>query len=171
VDTVLAYPIRLALPWAIGLQFSSFPSYPQFTAFLPPFEQSLQDGEVGHAVDPSFHTAGATGLQGRQGVVEPHIHAVYQLPGQLLVIVLRESDPPGELGVLRQAKDLLDQPLAVNVDGVGLAGEAEVLPAFVLDCVHSRARPAGRASETVPAPVNASSTIGCRPDSPGRRWS
>ena len=73
-----------------------------------------------------LHAAGAAGLQGRRGVVQPDVDALHQVAGDLDVVVLEEDDALAELVPLGQVDELPDQLLAGVVLGVGLAGEDDL---------------------------------------------
>jgi hypothetical protein len=58
--------------------------------------------------------------------IEPHVHALDQIASHGHVVVFQEHQPPGELGPLDLAIDLLDQLFARVIGRVGLAGQDEL---------------------------------------------
>ncbi len=89
-------------------------------ALAPP---AVQHAQVDDAVDARLLPGGAAGLHGVLRGVEPDVHAGDQLARQRQVVALHQHDAAGELRSPRELVDHLDEVLARQVVGVGLAGE------------------------------------------------
>lgn len=84
---------------------------------VPP---AVTDREVEAAVERGLHPAGAAGLQRAQRVVEPDVAAGVELLGHAHAVVRQEDDAVAYPGVVGEPHQLLDEPLAAVVGGVGL---------------------------------------------------
>ena len=95
------------------------PSYPsthqpsRMERFSPPLHGDL-------------HAAGARGFERPARVVQPHVHALNEVAGDVHVVVFDEDHAAAELRLARLLHHALDEFLAAVVLRVGLAGEDEL---------------------------------------------
>ena len=87
---------------------------------------SVEDGQVQPAVEDHLLAAGARGLEWTPRVVEPHVHALHQMPSDVDVVVLDKQHLARKARVPAQACDLLQDLLAGTVAGMGFAREDEL---------------------------------------------
>ena len=78
------------------------------------------------AVRSGFHPTRAAGLEGSAGVVQPHIATAHEHSADLDVVVFNKNQVALQLAVLGEMGDFLDEPLAVFIGGMRLAGEDEL---------------------------------------------
>ena len=99
---------------------------PAVSAVVPLVPPAVPDRDVEPAVERGLHARGAAGLQRPQRVVQPHVAALHQGPGERHVVVGQEHDPVPDRGIVGERDHLLDQPLAAVVGGMRLAREDEL---------------------------------------------
>ena len=82
---------------------------------------AVQDRGIEHPVDSCFHTGGTAGLHAAAGSVQPDIHALDEVAGDLHVVVFQEKEAPFYPGAFGEFDDLPDEILAGVICRVGLA--------------------------------------------------
>ena len=92
-------------------------------ALVPP---AVEHADVDDAVGRGLHARRARRLERPSRVVEPHVDALDQEPGDPDVVVLEDEHATPELGAARPAEDVLDDALPGSVRGVRLAGEDDL---------------------------------------------
>ena len=70
-----------------------------------------------------LHAAGAAGLKGAAGIIQPHIATAHHHSANLDVVVFNKHQVPLQLAVLGEVGDFLDEPFPVLIGGMGFAGE------------------------------------------------
>ena len=81
-------------------------------------------------MEGGFHTTGAAGFLGAEGVVEPDVATGDEVAADVDVVVLDQNDAALEGGLLGEAINFLGELPAAIVLGVGLAGEENLDRAF-----------------------------------------
>ena len=99
---------------------------PPVVAVVPFDPPAVEDRQVQPAVAANLHPAGAAGFERAARVVQPHVHALHQIPRDVHVVVFDEHDPLAELRLARLLDDALDQFLAAAVLRVRLAREDDL---------------------------------------------
>ena len=100
---------------------------------------AVEDRQVQAAVEHGLLAAGAGGFQRAAGIVQPHVHALDQVPADVDVVIFDEDQPAGEARIVPQVGDPLDQLLARLVGRMGLAGEDDLQrPLRVVDHAATR---------------------------------
>src|SRR5690242_16701513 len=97
--------------------------------FAPP---AVENAEAEAAMATGLHAAGAGSFQRTARVVQPDIAAGNHLARNVNVIVFQEDQIPGEFAVLAQVNDLLNEPFAVVVPRMRLAGKNELHRALLV---------------------------------------
>ena len=92
----LALDLVLEVRVGVALAAADRPAQVGLIALDPP---AVQDRAVQHAVGGRLHAAGAGGLMRPARRVEPHVHALHQVAGDVDVVVLEEDDPPADVGL------------------------------------------------------------------------
>jgi len=82
----------------------------------------IENRQVECAVDHRFHAAGTTGFQRTAWRVQPHVHALHELPGYIDVVVFQEYNFPDKPRVSRSGEDPLNELLALFVGRMGFPG-------------------------------------------------
>ena len=72
--------------------------------FIPP---AVQNRKRKTPVENRFLPAGAAGFEGPSGIVQPHIHALYQMAGDVVIVILDENDSPHVSGIVAEFCDAL----------------------------------------------------------------
>src|SRR5690606_18790610 len=98
---------------------SDRPAIQAVVPFRPP---PIENRKVESTMDGNFLPARSTRLHGAARIVQPHIAARNQRPGDLHVVVLEENDAPSKIRMLRGLHDALDEPLSTLVGRMRLAG-------------------------------------------------
>src|SRR5512139_74682 len=88
--------------------------------FVPP---AIENGEIQTPVQNDLLTAGAASLQWSSRVVQPHIHSLDEVAGDVIIVVFDENHSPPVGGVDAISRDPRQEQLALGVPGVRLAGE------------------------------------------------
>jgi hypothetical protein len=88
--------------------------------FVPP---AIENREIQTPVQNDLLTAGAASLQWSSRGVQPHVHSLDKVAGDVVIVVLDENDPPPVGGVDAISRDPLQEQLALAVPRVSLAGE------------------------------------------------
>ncbi len=90
------------------------------------FPPAVENAAIGQAVEAGLLAAGAAGLVGTNGGIEPDVTAAHQVPGHIDVVVFEEDNTPLELRLARELVDLADEVLAGLVVGMRLAGKNDL---------------------------------------------
>ena len=112
-------PVLLVIVVALGA-VADGPAHFRGVALIPP---AVQNGAVEAEVGSNLHAARAAGLHGPTRVVQPDVDAVHQLAGHGHVVVLHKQQAVLDAVFAGEADDLLNEPLAALVAGMGLAAE------------------------------------------------
>ena len=107
----------------VGLAAADGPAVVAGPALVPP---AVEHADVDDAVRGRLHAGRAGRLERPARVVEPHVDALDEEPGDPDVVVLEDEHATPELGAARPAEDVLDDALAGPVRGVRLAGEDDL---------------------------------------------
>jgi len=104
-------------------------SEPVFTVVClrPP---TIHYTEINHTVDGCLHAAGPAGLLGPPGIIEPNIHAPYQIPGHVNVVILQENNLPPESIQIGYINHPFYQLLPWPVGRMGLTGKYNLYGLF-----------------------------------------
>ena len=101
--------------------FHILPDGPTVLAVVPFAPPSVQHGKVQGAVDGGFLAGGSRGFERPQRRVQPDVHALDEVAGQVDVVILQEHQPPAGIVTFREPVHLLEQPLGRLIGRMGFA--------------------------------------------------
>lgn len=91
--------------------------------FGPP---AVEFGEIQSAIDENFHAAGAAGFPGTARSIDPDIHALDEVLGEVEVVVFEEDGAALDIGTGHEMDPLAQQGLAGEVARMGFTGDDEL---------------------------------------------